>query len=332
MFLLDFIAELLELLKNGFKFNDRKFKINVHSFICDAPARAYIKCIKSHGGYSSCDKCMEIGEYYGRVIYPGIHAKRRTDISFLLQEDEEHHTGISPLLKLEIGMVSIFPVDYMHSVCLGVVRKLLYIWTGINRNTNVGVRLNSRLINLISDQLISVKSFITIEFNRKPRTLQELQRWKATEFRTFLLYVGVFVLKDILGIAVYKHFLLFHCAVTILLSEYHINALGVNFAEKMLNIFIEHSKKIYGIEFLVYNVHVLCHLVDDVKKYGPLDMISAFPFENYFAKVKSLVRSPHKPLEQIYRRLHELIHSDHDKNRSDQNVIHFIYNTNLQAV
>lgn len=215
----DFVNELFDLLQNGFHFNHKTYIIKIHSIICDALARAYIKCIKSHGGYHACDKCIENGKFHGRVIYPGLNAKLRTDASFLLKEDEDHHIGNSPLLKLNIGMVSLFPIDYMHNVCLGVVRKMLYIWIGISRYANIKVRLCSRFTNLISDHLISLRSFVTVEFNRKPRSLSDIQRWKATEFRTFLIYLGPLVLKDILVLAVYEHFLLLHCAVTILLSK-----------------------------------------------------------------------------------------------------------------
>lgn len=301
----DFVNELSDLLQNGFNFNNRIYLIKIHSIICDAPARAYIKCIKSHGGYHACDKCTENGEFHGRVIYLSTNAKLRTDTSFLFQEDKEHHMGNSPLLKLNIGMVSTCPIDYMHNVCLGVMRKILCIWIGITRNTNIRVRLRSRLINMMSDHLISLKPFIPVEFNRKPRSLNELQRWKATELRTFLLYLGPLILKDVLDLAVYEHFALLNCAITILLSEKYILQFGLDFTRNLLNLFVNHSKKIYGVEFLVYNVHALCHLPDDVQKYGPLNVFSAFPFENYFAEIKALVRSAHKPLQQICNRLHE---------------------------
>ncbi|KAK9754959.1 hypothetical protein QE152_g777 [Popillia japonica] len=87
-------------------------------------ARAFIKCVKSHGGYSSCDKCTVEGKYVNnRVILDSTAAPKRTDESFLAQNDEEHHIGISPLesflaqndeehhigisplLRLNIGMV-----------------------------------------------------------------------------------------------------------------------------------------------------------------------------------------------------------------------------------
>lgn len=42
---------------------EHTYKATIHSFICNAPPRAYIKCIKSHTGYSSCEKCTVLGEY-----------------------------------------------------------------------------------------------------------------------------------------------------------------------------------------------------------------------------------------------------------------------------
>ena len=43
----------------------------------------------------------------------------------------------------------------------------------------------------------SLRDCIPHEFNRKPRGLEDSDRWKATECRTFLCYVGIVVLKCI---------------------------------------------------------------------------------------------------------------------------------------
>lgn len=56
---------------------------------------------------------------------------------------------------------------------------------------------------------------------------------------------------------------------------------------------------------VVYNVHCLVHLSEDAKVYGSLDKISSFPYENFLAKLKRMVRKPTFPLSQIIRRLSE---------------------------
>lgn len=48
-----------------------------------------------------------------------------------------------------------------------------------------------------SNKLEIQKNNIPCEINRKSRSLFEYKRWKATEFRTFLLYTDSMVLKAI---------------------------------------------------------------------------------------------------------------------------------------
>lgn len=326
LYLADFIEELSFLLKNGFTVNDRHFNVKVHSFICEAPARAYVKQIKYHNGYSCCEKCEDSGIYFERrVILRNTNAIRRTDESFVLQRDEDHHIGISPLLELKFGMVTQFPIDYMHAVCLGVTKKLLHTWISGKHNA----KLCYRSIDSISKKLMEFRLFTPSEINRRPRSLTELPRWKASELRSFLVYLGPVVLKNILDTSIYEHFLLFHAGISILFSKRNIDNLGLSLAQELLDIFINHAENIYGLGFYVYNVHILCHLTKDVQLYGPLDNCSCFPFENYLGRLKKLVKSSRKPLEQICRRLHEIFLSDgHYSEPNYQNLKHLIQHTN----
>lgn len=84
LYLEDFVNELSELLENGIVHKNLHYYIRIHSFICDAPAKAYIKCVKSHGGYASCDKCTEYGQYVNdRVILSIPMLKTELTIHFL---------------------------------------------------------------------------------------------------------------------------------------------------------------------------------------------------------------------------------------------------------
>lgn len=56
LFLKDFVPELKDLMENGIIINNTKYTVFVRSFICDAPARAFLRGIKGHGGYYGCEK------------------------------------------------------------------------------------------------------------------------------------------------------------------------------------------------------------------------------------------------------------------------------------
>lgn len=152
---------------------------------------------------------------------------------------------------------------------------------------------------------MKVAAHLPVEFNRKCRSLNELPRWKTTELRTFLIYVGPIVLLNLTNVAIYKHFLLFHLAVIIFLSNKYIFKYHL-FAKSLIDTFVLHCEQLYGLEFYVYKVHMLSHISDDVKKYGCLDNFSAFPFENFLGQLNNLLNSPKHPLKQIINRLSNL--------------------------
>ncbi|XP_057671397.1 uncharacterized protein LOC130903307 [Diorhabda carinulata] len=315
-FLEDFLIELSNLLTTGIEINNNIHEVKVHSFVCDAPARAYLKCVKTHSGYSSCERCDNSGEHLGRVIFKNLPFNKRDNESFRTKIDVSHHHGESPLIALPIDLIYVFSLDYMHLVCLGVMKKLLRIWTGRASRA----KMSSTAFQNVSEKIVFLSKCIPVEFNRKGRSLSQLADWKATEFRTFLLYIGPVALYGNVDLAIYEHFLLFHCSIMILISKRHIEKFGVPFARQLLHLFVTHSEKIYGLEFLVYNVHSLLHLADDVENFGPLDNSSAFPFENYLHHLKSLVQSPNKPLQQINRRLKEIemtVYEKHDSTSPD---------------
>lgn len=241
----------------------------------------------------------------GRTIWPYTSVlPLRTDSGFVKQEYEDHQLSKSILTELTVGLVTQVPLDFMHLVCLGVVKKLIRCWVESGPKK---CKLNLRKIDEISSRLQVCRHHYPVEFSRRPRPLKLFKYWKATEFRAFVLYLGPVVLQNIWPNSnLYKHFLMLHCSIYILCNNYICNdVIWRSYANDLLHCFVQNVPKFYSEEFLVYNVHNLLHLADDVYNFGPLDSFSAFPFENFMSKVKRLVRSHNMPLEQVAKRLGE---------------------------
>ncbi|KAJ8678301.1 hypothetical protein QAD02_014088 [Eretmocerus hayati] len=230
----------------------------------------------------------------------------RTDESFRLQLDpDHHHDTISPLINIfpHIDMVYLFILDFMHLGCLGTTKKLL---TGYWMKPSMNI-LSREQVMCLSQWLMNLSSQLPCEFQRTTRTLGEVAKWKATEFRFFLLYAGPLVLKGILSDLYYKHFLLFSVGSRILCSRKHYES-HFEEAKKYLEEFAKLSshEDLYGLKVLVNNMHNTFHLPDDVKNMGcPLSDISAFCFENLLGRIKKILQSGNRPLAELQNKLHD---------------------------
>lgn len=300
-FLLPFVMELKNLLENGLIVNGCSVCVSLKAIICDAPARSFILCTKGHSGYSGCPKCTCEGSYKdGKIVFLDTSCEMRTDASFRQQQDPDHHKGTSVLVQLPIDTVKDIPLDYMHLVLLGVVRKLVLLWMSGPLTARVGP-LERRLMN---DASASLKEHIPREFSRPPRLLTEVERWKAVELRLFLFYTGPLILQPVLKPELYENFLTLHAGLFILANS-ELCCLHAEYAGALLKHFVATFTRIYGEHQVSYNVHCLIHLAEDVKVHGAIDRFSAFPFENNMRHVKKELRKHERPLQQLRNRMLE---------------------------
>lgn len=321
-FLEETIAALNSLMTNGFVFQGKIYSVSVKCCVCDTPGRNLVKKTKAFNGFWGCDYCVQRGDYRGRVVFMEFqNLNLRSDSNFrsrVTVEGDEHHKpdGESPFLQLlNFDMVQQFPLDYMHCVCLGVTKKLLTMWV-FNRNTKQKYKLPDSVINALSKTLLKFRDQFPSNFARRPRKLQELDRWKATEFRQFLLYTGPLVLKDFISTDQYLHFLSLSVAISILCNPHLVLTHGL-FAHGLLKFFNDMGAYLYGPEFMVYNVHSLVHLYDAAHRFGSLEACSAWKYENYLHMLRKKVRIGRSPLVQIVKRLSEChiqtpVHSDQE--------------------
>ena len=176
----------------------------------------------------------------------------------------------------------------MHLFCNGIMKKILdFLHTG-----NLNVRLDVRSRLELGRRLESIKTQIPLEFQRKTRSTASLAKWKATEFRFFLLYCGPVVLKHLLRNELYNHFLLLHVAARILCSEEFCHLYFAH-AKVYLRSFFIALENYYGPESQILNAHHLIHVADDVKSMDcNLSLITAFKFESFLGRIKKRIRTP----------------------------------------
>lgn len=251
------------------------------------------------------------------MYFPRTGCESRTNEGFRKKIYGDHHKSDSPLLQLDIDMVEDFPVgDSLHLIDLGIMKRCLLGW----RDGSFGTYISKwcyKDIKTVSDFLIKCK--MPIEIHRAIRDIGVLAHWKATEYRTFLLYLSITILKRVLTAEVYQHFLLFFCAITICTTDVHIQKL-LPLAESMLEHYIEHYRDFYGEHYMTSNVHNLSHLIHEVRRFGILSMFNAYPFENRLYQIKQLLRTGNCPLSQIAKRISEIFHIEANTTPDIKNI------------
>ena len=175
-FLEDFVNELSNLIEDVFDWNRKHFEVTIKCFLCDAPARAFLKGIISHTGYSSCERYCVHGSHEGRVVFnEEIEYPKRNWETF---KDFGYSNGqliVSLLVEIGIDVINLFPLDYIHLVCLGAVQRILnYLKKG-----PCG-KVSANNINEISMLLLSLNGHMPSEFVRQPCSFKDLDRWKFT--------------------------------------------------------------------------------------------------------------------------------------------------------
>jgi len=231
-----------------------------------------------------------------------VNAPRRTNQTFRDTVQKSHHVEETLLLKLPIDLVTALPLEYMHLVCLGVVRKLIYLWT---KGKKCPGRLSRASLDKLSFRLIYTKNYTPSEFSRRHRSLKEIDNWKATELRQFLFYTGPVILEGILTKAQYVHFLSLSVASPVLQNKKLYLTYNA-YASDLLKYFVKCFGKLYGNQYISYNVHGLIHVAEDCKQHGILEDYSGFKFENHLQHLKKLVRAPRLPLQQVHNRIKEI--------------------------
>lgn len=290
-FLKPFIDECKHLEDHGFTIQHDLQRKKVFAMVlsADSPARAIVRNCKQFNGQHGCDWCEFPGEtmnnggpptrYYPYRGPPTMRTATK-QVKYAIESVDENE-----VVKGVKGpsIISILPtfdpvrgiaVDFMHCVCLGVMRQFVHRWMDTKQHGKpyyIGRRESE-----IDERLKAIN--IPSEISRAPRSFTERSYWKASEWRAFIFYCLV-ILHGILPPVYLKHFFLFVFGIYSLLGD-SIDECTISSADACLTKFVIQVEELYGLECCSFNVHQLIHLAQSVRNCGPLWSNSAFIFES----------------------------------------------------
>lgn len=182
----------------------------------------------------------------------------------------------------------------MHLLDLGVTLKIL-------RLLLESQFFNEEKANTIIAKLIQ---YFPSDFTRRPRLLDQLKKFKASELRAFALYIGIVLVVECCSEReLVENFLEFSIGYRLLFSENNVvSDENIDLARELIGDFVEGVKELYGQENISFNMHGLLHVPDDVKTFGGAQNFTAYQFENYYQMLRKWIRKGGDYFSQIYKR------------------------------
>lgn len=204
--------------------------------------------------------------------------------------------GISTISNMStIHMnTSVIP-EYMHLILLGIVKRITINWIECK-----GPWCVKKFLTHLDNFLLNIRPPDTIE--RMPRSLAELNYYKATEFYNWLLFYSLPTMKNYLEDEYFQHWILLVIATHTLLKD-KITFNEIEESEILLELFVSQIEKLYGEKELTYNSHNLLHLGLIVKRSGPLWASSAFAFENQNGILLKLIKGSKHIGQEVMNKL-----------------------------
>ncbi len=260
---------------------------------CDLPAKCIVQNFRQFNGFYGCSKCLQPGSTFTlgpnrrTHVYPYISSnptgplrtKQQTiqDIQYVATSGEPKNGVLGPSWLTCLRHFDIIRgtgIDYMHGCLLGIAKRMLNLWlTTEHKHERYYI---GGLIGLLDRRLTSIQP--PSDISRIPRSLSDRKHWKASEYRSFLLYYSLPLLLGVLPLDYFQHFSLLVVTLRMFLSE-NITASDLKEGKVCLDLFCRKFGSLYGEQHMGINVHSLLHLTSTVEELGPLWAYSCFSFE-----------------------------------------------------
>jgi hypothetical protein len=225
VYLQPFVSELQNLYDNGVQWIDangckRLTKCVLTLCVCDSVARPFVQNTKQFNGLNGCGYCLHEGKSVkkgrGHVrVYPikGSlselrHCAATKQHALLATNQNKPVLGVKgqcmfsnlPFFDTVMG----FAPDYMHGVCLGVVKQVIEL-TMSRSSHGKEFYLGDRETDINRFMLAQVPPN---EIRRLPRSFKYRKFFKAAEWRSFLLFYSPLVFQNVMKVQYFHNWLL----------------------------------------------------------------------------------------------------------------------------
>lgn len=225
-FLNPLAEEFVQLSNDGISIRSECFRFIITVASLDLPAKCAVQQIIQYNGYFACSSCEHPGEKTSRgVRYTKrttpdplrSHAKMiaATQRFLTTKIPEKGVKGLSPMVGFtNFDLVKSFSIDYMHAICLGVMNNMISFWYDSKYHSKP-YYISPQNKRLITVRLSKIKPCRFI--NRRLGPLDKYKQYKASQFRSLLLYFHP-VLDGFLNKKYYNHLRLLSSSIYILLK------------------------------------------------------------------------------------------------------------------
>jgi hypothetical protein len=328
--------------------------------VTDSVARWQLLNMQSFHAYYGCTFCYEKQEKTGpKSRCFNINSNKADDrtaestyqdamIAYERRDEpctasKQHYKGVKgPSILMNLlyfDLIWGFVVDYMHAILLGVIKSHMeYLFHSTKKKCWIGMTDNIALKSLtdtIDCRLLSIQPPTGI--TRSPRTIEHCCKWKASEWRSWLLFYCIPCLQGLLKDKYLVHLAMLSQATNILVQR-SVSCAGIEEAHNLFIQYCYYFQKYFEPKHTIYNLHLLTHVYKCVINWGPLWTHNAFCYEGQNRHLLQLYQSPFQVISQIARKFlmfnslstlcEELVSSestiDFSENMLNKRLTHFV--------
>ena len=319
----------LSYLNNFYSYKNISFRYIFKYLVCDKPAKSMCLNFQSHNASFFCPLCtatskVEFIENIRHCYIPlsvMFNSERRTHSGFLALAYSAECTklpdyGVKGLCFLAnintFDAISSNVIDYMHSICLGVIKRSIEL---ILKKADVRSKF-LKLKDFVN--LIKIPSFVPVHCI----DLLCMAKWKAKDFRFFLFYISP-LLKDV---DLHSYHLMFNSLRKglIVLFNSPISSNDSNISQLCFKRFLLTFSNLFGKHNITSNFHDLVHLPSIALTTGPLYEFSSFNFEHLNGRLRKLCKGNKRLDKQILFKIQIFFQSLKPNDICDQNLVNFI--------